>query len=76
MEKNKIVGYEPLVNDLKQLIQKNQYRALQMINSETINLYWEGKGLGKIYSRSAVQGITEGISWIKRLLSIKSLENA
>lgn len=41
MEKNKIVGYEPLVNDLKQLIQKKQYRALQMINSETINLYWE-----------------------------------
>lgn len=86
MEKNKIVGYEPLVNDLKQLIQKKQYRALQMINSETINLYWEigeeiyrqqkEKGWGKSNSRSAVQGITEGISWIKRLLSIKSLENA
>lgn len=41
MEKNEIVGYEPLVNDLKQLIQKKQYYVLKMINSETINLYWE-----------------------------------
>lgn len=41
MEKNEIVGYEPLVNDLKQLIQKKQYHVLKMINSETINLYWE-----------------------------------
>lgn len=41
MEKNEIVGYEPLVNDLKQLIQKKQYHVLRMINSETINLYWE-----------------------------------
>ena len=41
MEKNVIVGYEPLVNDLKQLIQKKQYNVLKMINSETINLYWE-----------------------------------
>lgn len=41
MEKNEIVGYEPLVNDLKQLIQKKQYNVLKMINSETINLYWE-----------------------------------
>ena len=39
--KNEIVGYEPLVNDLKQLIQKKQYHVLRMINSETINLYWE-----------------------------------
>ncbi len=36
MEKNEIVGYELLVNDLKQLIQKKQYHVLQMINSETI----------------------------------------
>ena len=41
MEKNEIVGYEPFVNDLKQLIQKKQYHVLQMINSETINLYWK-----------------------------------
>ena len=36
MENNEIVGYEPLVNDLKQLIQKKQYYVLRMINSETI----------------------------------------
>ena len=41
MEKNEIVGYEPLVNDLKQLIQNRQYHVLRMINSETINLYLE-----------------------------------
>ena len=42
---NEIVGYEPLVNDLKQLIQKKQYHVLRIINSETINLYWEIGGL-------------------------------
>lgn len=36
MEKNKIVGYEPLVNDLKQLIQQKQYRVLQMINCNSV----------------------------------------
>ncbi len=41
MKKYEIVGYESLVNDLKQLIQKKQYYVLRMINAETINLYWE-----------------------------------
>ena len=41
MNQNEIVGYEPLVNELKQLIQYKQYQVLKMINSETINLYWE-----------------------------------
>lgn len=41
MEKQVIVGYEPFVNELKELIQKKQYRVLQMINPETKNLYWE-----------------------------------
>lgn len=41
MEKNEIVGYEPLVDDLKHLIHEKQYHVLKMINSETINLYWE-----------------------------------
>ena len=41
MEKNEIVGYEPLVDDLKHLIQEKQYHVLKTINSETINLYWE-----------------------------------
>ncbi len=41
MGNNEIVGYEPLVNDLKQLIQKKQYHVLRIIYSEIINLYWE-----------------------------------
>ena len=57
MEKNEIVGYEPLVNDLKQLIQKKQYHVLRMINSETINLYWE---IGEeIYRQSIMNQLNE-----------------
>ena len=41
MGKNEIVGYEPLVDDLKDLIHKKQYQVLKLIISETINLYWE-----------------------------------
>ena len=41
MGKNEIVGYEPLVDDLKDLIHKKQYQILKSINSETVNLYWE-----------------------------------
>lgn len=41
MGKNEILDYEPLVEDLKQLIHKKQYRVLKIINAETINLYWE-----------------------------------
>ena len=38
MGKNEIVGYEPLVDDLKDLIHKKQYQVLKSINSETVNL--------------------------------------
>lgn len=41
MGKNEIVGYEPLVDDLKDLIHKKQYQVLISINLETVNLYWE-----------------------------------
>lgn len=41
MKKNEIYGYEPLVDDLKELIHKKQYQVIKLINSETINLYWE-----------------------------------
>lgn len=41
MEQNEILGYEPLLNELKQLIHQKQLHVLQTINSETINLYWE-----------------------------------
>ena len=36
-----IAGYEPLVNDVKELIHKKQYHVLKIMNTETINLYWE-----------------------------------
>ena len=32
MEKSEIVGYEPLVNELKLLINKKQYHVLKMMN--------------------------------------------
>ena len=41
MERDEIIEYEPLVNDLKALIHRKQYQVLKSINSETINLYWE-----------------------------------
>lgn len=66
MEKSKIVGYEPLVNDLKQLIQKKQYHVLRMINSETINLYWE---IGEeIYRQQQENG------WGKSIVQVLSKE--
>ena len=41
MERNEVIGYEALVNELKALIHRKQYHVLKAINSETINLYWE-----------------------------------
>lgn len=66
MEKNEIVGYESLVNDLKELIQKKQYHVLQMINAETINLYWE---IGReIYRQQQEKG------WGKSIVQVLSNE--
>ena len=41
MDNMEITGYAPLVNDIKELIHKKQYHVLQVMNAETINLYWE-----------------------------------
>lgn len=66
MEKNEIVGYEPLVNELKQLIQKKQYHVLRIINSETINLYWK---IGEeIYRQQQENG------WGKSIVQVLSKE--
>lgn len=66
MEKQVIVGYEPFVNELKELIQKKQYRVLQTINSETINLYWE---IGEeIYKQQEENG------WGKSIVQVLSKE--
>ena len=66
MEKNEIVGYEPLVDDLKELIHKKQYQVLKLINSETINLYWE---IGEeIYRQQEENG------WGKSIVEVLSKE--
>ena len=40
MKKDETYGYEPLVDELKELIHKKQYQVIKLINSETIiNLY-------------------------------------
>lgn len=36
-----ITGYKVFVNDVKDLIHKKQYQILKVMNTETINLYWE-----------------------------------
>ncbi|MCM1432180.1 MAG: DUF1016 N-terminal domain-containing protein [Muribaculaceae bacterium] len=41
MKEIEISGYEPFVEEIKDLIHKKQYQALKLINAETINLYWE-----------------------------------
>lgn len=66
MGKNEIVGYEPLVDDLKDLIHKKQYQVLKSINSETVNLYWE---IGeKIYRQQ------EENDWGKSIVQVLSTE--
>lgn len=65
-KKDVIVGYEPLVNDLKQLIQEKQYHVVQMINSETINLYWQIGG--EIYRQQLKRG------WGKSIVQVLSNE--
>ena len=85
MGNNEIQGYEPFVDELKQLIHKKQYHVLKVINAETINLYWElveeiqataGKRLGKINCSDFVSGITERILGSKGVFCCKFVENA
>ena len=66
MEKQEIVGYEPFINELKELIQKKQYRVLQRVNAVTINLYWE---IGEeIYKQQKENG------WGKSIVQVLSKE--
>ena len=66
MERDEIIEYEPLVNDLKALIHRKQYQVLISINSETINLYWEiGEG---IYRQQQEKG------WGKSIVNVLSSE--
>ena len=36
-----IIIYQPFVNEIKELIQRKQFQAIKIVNTETINLYWE-----------------------------------
>lgn len=66
MNEMEIVGYEPLVHDIKELIHKKQYHVLQIMNSETINLYWE---IGQeIYRQQQENG------WGKSIVQVLSKE--
>lgn len=35
------IKYQTFVDEIKELIQKKQFQAIKLINTETINLYWE-----------------------------------
>lgn len=66
MDKSMVIGYEPLLDDLKKLIHKKQFHVLRMINSETINLYWE---IGEeIYRQQQEKG------WGKSIVQVLSKE--
>jgi len=63
---NLVENYEPLVDEIKELIHKKQYEVLKQINSETINLYWE---IGEeIYRQQQEKG------WGKSIVTFLSKE--
>ncbi len=41
MNRHVILGYEPLVDEIKGLINKKQFNLVKSINTQTIELYWE-----------------------------------
>lgn len=66
MKEPDIVGYRPFIVEIKELIQKKQYRTLKLINAETIELYWE---IGEeIYRQQTEKG------WGKSIVQILSKE--
>lgn len=66
MADKEIVGYEPFVDDIKELIHKKQYYVLKTMNAETINLYWE---IGEeIYNQQCEKG------WGKSIVQVLSKE--
>lgn len=66
MKSDDIIGYQPLVEGIIGLIQKKQFQTLKLINTETINLYWD---IGKeIYSQQSEKG------WGKSIVQVLSEE--
>lgn len=61
-----IMECKPLVDEVKELIHKKQYKVLKLINAETINLYWE---IGEeIYRQQEENG------WGKSIVQVLSKE--
>ena len=82
-----VIIYQPFVNEIKELIQRKQFQAIKMVNTETINLYWEigeeiyrqqrEKGWGKsIVQIDIGERITKGVPRNAGIFSGKSVENA
>ena len=62
-----IIIYQPFVNEIKELIQRKQFQAIKMVNTETINLYWE---IGEeIYRQQREKG------WGKSIVQILAKES-
>lgn len=66
IKKNEVIEYQPLINEIKELIHKKQYHVLKQLNAETINLYWE---IGKEISRQQQEK-----GWGKSIVQILSKE--
>ncbi len=61
-----IITYQPFVNEIKELIQKKQFQTIKIVNTETINLYWE---IGEeIYRQQREKG------WGKSIVQILAKE--
>ncbi len=59
-----IIIYQPFVNEIKELIQRKQFQAIKMVNTETINLYWK---IGEeIYRQQREKGWGKSIVQILR----------
>lgn len=66
MDKITISDYKPLVEDIKDKINKRQFQVLKAMNAETINLYWE---IGEeIYNQQIEKG------WGKSIVDVLAKE--
>ena len=55
-----LIGYDNFARDIKQLIHDKQYRALQMLNTETVALYW---AIGREIYRQQQEKGWENLLW-------------
>lgn len=81
-----VIIYQPFVNEIKELIQKKQFQTIKLINTETINLYWEigeeiyrqqeEKGWGKSIVQVLAKELQKRVSRSKGIFGGEPLENA